>query len=219
MSRTALISATAAVAALLFAFPILPSHAESKLDLTFETHAAFFSKETKQPTAIDPQVFVMDPAAKAATGPQNIAHAAKFRPAVTSSDPLTKLYNAKGEPLGLRLGSWLGARGTVSISPAKNGAAEISARFTGLQPNGVYSLFENHFDQKPIGFTPLDGQGRVNSFRADAKGSGQIAVTAPKMLTSANAILLVYHSDGQTHGQSRGEIGINAHHQLIAKIP
>ena len=35
----------------------------------------------------------------------------------------------------------------------------------------------------------------------------------------ANAVLLVYHSDRKTHGPSRGRIGINAHHQLIARLP
>jgi hypothetical protein len=39
------------------------------------------------------------------------------------------------------------------------------------------------------------------------------------MLTGANAVLLVYHSDGRTHGTSRGQLGVTAHHQLIAKVP
>ena len=160
-----------------------------------------------------------DPKAEAGIGPQNIAHAAKFRPAIVSSDPATPVYTAKGVPLGFTLGSWLGAKGNASIMLATGGAAEITVEFTGLRPRGVYSLFENHFDQKPIGFTPLDGKGSANSFTADAKGSAKITVRAPQALTNVNAVLLVYHSDGQSHGESRGEIGVNAHHQLIAKIP
>ena len=201
---------------------ILPSfgaHAQSSQNFTFETHAAFFSKETKQPKVVDPQVFVADSQAKAGTGPQNIVHASNFRPAVVSDDPSTPLYNANGDLLGFTLGSWLGAKGHVSIMPVEGGAAEITAEFTGLQPGGLYSLFENHFDQKPVGFTPLDGRGSANSFTADANGSATLKIKAPQMPTSANAILLVFQSDGQSHGETRGEIGVNAHHQLIAKIP
>jgi hypothetical protein len=32
-------------------------------------------------------------------------------------------------------------------------------------------------------------------------------------------VLLVYHSDGAEHGMQRGEIGQNAHHQLIMRVP
>jgi hypothetical protein len=44
-------------------------------------------------------------------------------------------------------------------------------------------------------------------------------VTTPTMLTRANAVLLVYHTDGQAHGLSRGVPGVTAHHQLIARVP
>jgi hypothetical protein len=44
-----------------------------------------------------------------------------------------------------------------------------------------------------------------------------VSITLPDFPTHANAVLLVYHSDGQTHGLERGRIGIDAHHQLIAR--
>ena len=44
-----------------------------------------------------------------------------------------------------------------------------------------------------------------------------MTVTAPQLLTHANAVLLVYHSDKTFHGDQRGEIGVTAHHQLIAR--
>jgi hypothetical protein len=31
--------------------------------------------------------------------------------------------------------------------------------------------------------------------------------------------VLIYHSDGQTHGASRGQLGVTAHHELIARLP
>ena len=84
---------------------------------------------------------------------------------------------------------------------------------------GHYSLFENHFDQKPIGFTPTDGTGKTNNFIAKADGTATIAMTIPHMPTHDNAVLLVYHSDAKDHGAERGAIGVDAHHQIIVRIP
>src|SRR6516164_7436506 len=107
----------------------------------------------------------------------------------------------------------------VTITPSANGKAKISAQFSKLRPSASYSLFENHFDQQPVGFTPLDGAGKDNNFHSDKKGVARVTLTAPQMLTHANAVLLVYHSDKTFHGEQRGEIGVTAHHQLIARIP
>jgi len=196
-----------------------PARAASPLALKFVVHASFFSEETHQPNALDPQAFVKDPSVPSAVGPQKIEHAAGYRPALLSDVARTPVFTAAGESLGFTLGQWLGAKGSVTITQRASGGARIVAHFTSLRPNGVYSLFENHFDQQPVGFTPLDGTGKRNSFRAKSDGTATIAVTAPEMPTHANAVLLVYHSDHTSHGTSRGEIGINAHHQLIARLP
>ena len=194
------------------------TEAADSQQLTFTIHATFFSSETKQPKPVDPHVFVQDAASPGATGPQNIQHIAGFRPALIEQDAkTTPLFNAKGESLRFDLGQWLGATGRVTITPSANGKATISAQFSKLQPGGSYSLFENHFDQQPVGFTPLDGAGKGNNFVADKKGAAQVTVTTPQMLTHANAVLLGYHSDKTFHGDQRGEIGVTAHHQLIAR--
>ena len=192
---------------------------ETSQHVTFVTHAAFFSKETNQPKRLDPQVFVRDSAAPAAVGPQGIEHVAGVRSVLIDSDAKSTLVmNAKDEPLGFNLGQWLGAKGSATITSVADGKAKITASFDGLRLDGHYSLFENHFDQKPVGFTPLDGTGEHNNFIADKSGRAKTTVTAPSMLTKVNAILLVYHSDGKDHGTERGPIGITAHHQLIAPI-
>jgi hypothetical protein len=159
--------------------------------LTFTKHAAFFSSETKQAKPVDPRVFVQDPASPAATGPQNIQHIAGVRPALIEQDAkTTPLFNAKGESLGFDFGQWLGATGGLTITPSANGKAKISAQFSALRPSGSYSLFENHFDQQPVGFTALDGVGKANNFVADKKGAARVTLTAPQLLTHANAVLL-----------------------------
>jgi hypothetical protein len=199
---------------------IATGQAADTMRLPFITHASFFSGETHQPKPVDPHVFVRDAAEPAAVGPQNIQHVAGIRPALIEQDPKSAAhFNAKGESLGFNLGQWLGAEGNVTISPAANGTVEITAQFSHLLPGGHYSLFENHFDQQPVRFTPLDGAGKANDFVAKENGSAQITVAAPQALTHANAVLLVYHSDKTSHGDQRGEIGVNAHHQLIARIP
>lgn len=188
--------------------------------LKFETHAAFFSAETKQPKPIDPQVFVRDAGVAEGTGPQGIKHAAGFRPALIETDAKsTPLFNAQGAPLGFTLAEWLAPTGQATMTPTTAGGVVIKLTFEHLRPDATYSLFENHFDQKPVGFTPLDGAGSANSFKTDAKGHATATVTAPQKLTPDNAILLILDDDGQTHSTSRGEIGVNAQHQLIARPP
>lgn len=183
-----------------------------------QTHAAFFSAESHQPKILDPQVFVSDAAAQAGAGPQNIQHIAGVRPPLIDQDPgNAALLNAKGDQLGFKLADWLAAKGQVTITPAAGGKVEVSVQFSHLLPGGHYSLFENHFDQKPIGFTPLDGAGKANDFVAGADGIAKIVVTAPQALTKDNGVLLVYHSDKTSHGEQRGEIGVSAHHQIIAR--
>ncbi|MEO7392586.1 MAG: hypothetical protein ABIU58_10445 [Ramlibacter sp.] len=53
--------------------------------------------------------------------------------------------------------------------------------------------------------------------RAAPDGTARIALTAPTIPHDANAVLLVFHSDREAHETSRGDIGVNAHHRLIAK--
>jgi hypothetical protein len=85
--------------------------------MNFMTHAAFFSGESKQPKTLDPQVFIHDSAAGAATGPQGIKHVAGVRPPLIDQDAKSSmLYNAGDKPLGFDLQTWLSASGIVTIT-------------------------------------------------------------------------------------------------------
>lgn len=189
--------------------------------LRFQGHGTFFSSETHQPGAIDPQVFVQMPGALGGPGPQDIPHAAGLVPAPLSAPPDTLLYNAEGKPLGTTLGRWLTASGTGSVTPANDRAHadRVSVSFTGLIPGGLYSLFEVTFRPSGNTFAPIDGSGLRHNFVALGDGTARATVLTPAPLTHSNAVLLVYHSDGRTHGRSRGTPGVTAHHQLIAPIP
>ena len=71
-----------ACATLVFIASTATTRAAEPVHMNFETHAAFFSAETKQPKVLDPHVFVRDETAPAAIGPQGIPHIAAFRPAL-----------------------------------------------------------------------------------------------------------------------------------------
>ncbi|HET8629434.1 MAG TPA: hypothetical protein VFL91_18600 [Thermomicrobiales bacterium] len=186
---------------------------------TFETHAAFFSAETKQPAVVDPQVFVAAAAVPAATGPQNIVHAAGYRPARPGSDPATApLFSARGRPLNLTLGAWLGAAGRGTTTCAGD-TATVRARFTGLIPGGLYQLTRLQFTVRGPQRTPLgqpDGAG--STFTAAPDGIGTFTGRLPFCPDATEGVVLAYHSDGTTHGAALGDIGVNLHNQLAARI-
>lgn len=58
---------------------------------------------------------------------------------------------------------------------------------------------------------------RPREFTAGANGEATVTTVTPAPITHDNAVLVVYHSDGIQHGMARGTIGIDAHHQLIAR--
>lgn len=207
-----------ALTALATPFAAHPALADTPTELPFQTHAAFFSAEVHLPDTLDPQVFVADAASPAAVGPQGIRHVAGVRNARLTDSPSTPLYNAQHRPMHMTLGQWLGAKGVVSLDP-QDGHEHVSIELTGLVPNGLYSLFENHFDQSPIGFTPLDGNAQHNTFRADKTGHASVQLDTPDLMTHDNAVLLVYHADGRSWGMQRGMLGVAAQHQLIARLP
>ncbi|MGF6722072.1 hypothetical protein P3T43_001419 [Paraburkholderia sp. GAS41] len=195
------------------------AHAQASTTLPLETHAGFYSREVGLTRALDPQVFVADDGAPAGIGPQGITHAAGMRNAFVDESDNRDLFDAHGEPLHMTLSQWLGATGTVMLSPQSNGTEKIDVSLSRLKPGALYSLFENHFEKNSVRFTPLDGSGKGNSFRADSQGAANIHVVAPAVLTHENAVLVVLHSDGIAHGDKRGNLGVDAHHQLIARLP
>lgn len=185
----------------------------------FLTHAAFFSLESKQANLLDPQIFVADPGSLAGTGSQGIVHVAGVRPAFGVDDPDVGVVNARGLPLGFTLGQWLGARGRANLSQIADGRTAMGYVLSGLVPGGVYSFFENHFASDGVTFTPLDGTSEHNTFTATAQGTASGSISIPGAVTHSEGILLVYHSDRTAHGMARGQIGIDAHHQLIIRVP
>lgn len=195
-----------------------PVASASAAEMPFTTHATFYSKETKKATAVDPQVFVADPAATASAGPQNIEHVAGFRAARLEDAPESVASNAQGASLGFTLGKWFAARGSADIATLAAGNDRITFSFSRLIAFGRYSLFEVTLSPDGATFAPLDGEGTQNNFDAAVDGNATVAVTVPHHLAVGSAIVLVYHSDDLDHASSRGEIGLTAHQQLALRV-
>lgn len=178
---------------------------------------ATFQPVTASTTATPPQVFVRDASSQAQTGPD--AHGWGVRPPTDADSDGAPLYNAHGEPLHAVLGVWRTADGSATFNPGPH-AIVVRATFHHLIPNGRYSLFVRQLAGRagPV-FTPLDLTGTTNSFTADGRGFGELTVSSPLQMPSGSQLVLVFHSDAADHQSSIGVLGINAHPQLITRVP
>lgn len=182
---------------------------------------ARFEPVTPQTTAHTEQVFVHDASAPAAPAADDSGgHAAGLRPPRETDVDAVTLYTAANAPINTTLGAWRAASGMVDLTPTPDGGTRVQAKFARLIPNGRYSVFVRQLAGRtgPV-FTPIDLTGAADGFFADGDGNGQLTVNAPNAIPSGAQIVLVYHSDKTDHGSSIGNPGVNAHAQLITRVP
>lgn len=179
--------------------------------------AATFQPVNAATTSQPPQVFVHDASAQAQTGDN--PHDFGLRPPTDNDSDTAPIYNAHGDAIKALLGSWRTAVGSAAIDPTPQGL-RVRTSFHGLIPNGRYSVFVRQLAVRtgPV-FTPLDVTGAQNSFTADQQGNGELTVVSPLQLATGSQIVLIYHSDGADHQSSLGNPGVNAHAQLITRVP
>ncbi|GAC1358556.1 MAG: hypothetical protein NVS4B11_14760 [Ktedonobacteraceae bacterium] len=191
----------------------------TSMKVMYELHMQFFSHEAHLSTVIDPQMFVSAPTTPAGLGPQNIKHVAGVKPVPAQDSPSTPLLNADGTSLGVTLGTWKSATGGATLS-CRNGTETITSSFQHLLPNAAYSLFIVHLHVNgPKRFTPLGAaNGSNNNFTSNAQGEGTKTSILSLCLNSSNAVVLIWHSDGHTHGASPGVLGVTWHNQLIFPV-
>jgi hypothetical protein len=180
----------------------------------------FFSTESSISPVIDPQMFAAAPGAPAAVGPQMIRHVADIAPVLRSAPAATALYGADGQPLHITLGTWEAARGTVALTCAGGTETAVST-LQGLVPGGLYSVFVVHLMVNGAGrFTPLgNAAGTDDSFTASATGAADPTDRVSGCLTDQEAVVVIWHSDRQTHGQSPGTVGVTWHNAVIVQVP
>ncbi len=198
--------------------PAPSTRATKKVD--YHLHMAFFSIESKISPVIDPQVFVASPGAKAGIGPQMISHIAGVAPAKQAGPPTTRLLAADATPLKITLGEWERAAGSVAFS-CVNGSERATSTLTGLIPSATYSTFVVHLRRQGAGrFTPWgNAAGTTNNFTASSTGAASPTNTVTGCLGADSAAVIIWHSDGQTHGSSPGTIGVTWHNSLITALP
>ncbi|PZR58420.1 MAG: hypothetical protein DLM50_03785 [Candidatus Meridianibacter frigidus] len=164
------------------------------------------------------RIFVYAPGARPGTGENGIVHAADLRQAADSDRGSQSVYAADGTNLFLSLDKWRAAQGTAEITNVSDTSDKISLKFTNLIAFGVYSAFLADLENPGTTLRPIDGKGSANSFTAAEDGTASLDATAPVLLASTQALVLIYHSDGIDHGPGPGAIGTDAHEQIIAPL-
>ena len=181
---------------------------------------ARFEPVTPITTAQTEQVFVHDSSAAGQPYTDGGGHAAGFRPPRSTDSAAAPLFTATGGALNTTLAGWRAAAGNAELDPTADGGTRVRATFAKLIPRGRYSLFVRQLAGRtgPV-LTPVDITGAANTFLADPDGNGQITITSPTTIPDGAQLVVIYHSDGVDHQSSVGNPGVNAHAQLITRVP
>ncbi len=133
-------------------------------------------------------------------------------------------------PLGFTLGEWLRHQGTGTYA-CKDGTGTLDLSFSGLVPNGVYTIWHAFIAiPPPEPFTgtldlPLGARdGSESAFTAAADGTKAFKhVFQPCLQMSdtwtTSVLAINYHSDGRTWGGHPGHFGKDAHIPLFVALP
>ena len=136
----------------------------------------------------------------------------------------------KGAPLNLTLGQWLRQTGQGTYT-YKDGVGTLALEFSGLVPNGVYTMWHAFMPATPpVPFTgtldlPLGASdGSESVFIADKNGQAKFVHSFRPGLEMSDvwtvSILAInYHSDGKTYGGHPGQFGLHSHIPLFAMLP
>ncbi len=145
-------------------------------------------------------------------------------------DPKAVGPHPKGEKLGITLGQWLRHKGTGTYK-YENGTGYLNLKFSGLVPNGVYTMWHAFMSMPPtIPFSgaldmPLGARdGSESVFTADENGNAEFVHSfKPGLqmsdLWTTSLLAIAYHSDGKTYGGIPGEFGLNVHVPLFIMLP
>ena len=188
--------------------------------LLFALATARFEPVTPITTAQTEQVFVHDASAPAVPFKDGAGHDAGLRPPAQTDSTAAPLFTAHGDAITTTLAGWRAANGSVTLTPTGDGSTKVSATFAGLVPKGRYSLFLRQLaGRSGFVFTPVDLTGAADGFLADEQGNGTMQALAPFAIPSGAQLVLIFHSDGVDHQSSAGNPGVNAHAQLITRVP
>ncbi len=154
-----------------------------------------------------------------------LAHTAEFvyDPYMLSPNPVGP-YDI-GVPLDLTLEEWLAASGEGTYT-VEEGQAAIDVKFTGLVPDGAYSLWCSTTTLTPdfdVTYQPCGAPNSSESvFTADEHGQLSIQMAFPEMPpsteTQVSALALVWHPFSQTYDADSVSFGTLMFRQLHAVL-
>jgi hypothetical protein len=133
--------------------------------------------------------------------------------------PHTTLAGADGSgvPAGFTAEQWTAAQGEARVVARENGQDVIEFEASGLVPEGLYTFWWVNrgligMDMGPGGGVP------ENEFTADAEGNAATTIRAPSD-NDYQMMVVAYHADDQTHGESPGEMGTETFEHLRGPWP
>lgn len=131
-----------------------------------------------------------------------------------------------GGALGFTMADWLSAAGEGSYA-VDGDEAILDLRFTGLVPDGLYTMWcaEKHMLPEPkVVQAPCGARdGSQAGFYADEDGQGAISIAMPPLPDTTDEVIQIiaaaYHSDDKNHGEIPGDFGSQTHVQLMHALP
>ena len=148
----------------------------------------------------------------ASAGPLSFGHAAEDLQHST-----LEATDEGGMPPGVAPEQWLAATGEAEIVAQENGEAVIEIRASNLVPEGRYTFW--WVNERLIGMAMGPGGGVPgNEFVADAEGEATPTIRVPAD-NDYQTMVVAYHADGRTHGESPGQMGSESFQHLTGAWP
>ena len=121
-----------------------------------------------------------------------------------------------GVPAGFSSEQWMAARGEAEVVAQEDGQDVIEFEASGLVPEGLYTLW--WVNEGTFGTDMGPGGVAENEFTADAEGNATATVRVPSD-NDYQMMVVAYHANDQTHGESPGEMGTETFGHLMGPWP
>ena len=120
---------------------------------------------------------------------------------------------------GTPVDGWMNALAVGEVTMGTDGNDTVVLYASHLVSNGLYTLWwvNNMGNMLAMQMGPAGGL-PANQFNADANGSAVTAVIVPSK-NDYQTLIVAYHADGQTHGDSPGRSGSETFSHLMGAFP
>lgn len=132
---------------------------------------------------------------------------------------LLQSTDMSGAPEGQEPEAWMNAAGIAFFDMGMEGSDTITFVAVGLVPDGLYTLWwvNNMEDEASMSMGPAGGT-PANEFIADKTGKA-VASFEVASDNDYQTLVVAYHADGETHGETPGEMGVQTFAHLMGAFP